>query len=515
MNKYIYIQLLVFSLLMSTSCNDWLNIDPKGQVEASKLLTDEKGYNSALGGVYYKLSDESLYGRELSFGAIEILSQYWSVASNSSHRYFALQKYDFIDSKSVGIINGFWSNLYKGITQTNQILESLAVNRNTINNADLFEGETYALRAFMHFELLKLYGPVLRTKADFEKPAIAYRDKFDVVARKFESSTSVFEKIIADLKTALELLENDPIKIVGREGDSNESLLMYDNILRRRGTRMNYYAVLGLLSRAELFRGDKAAAYTYAKRLLDECKANTINNEPVFKLNPKENFNNSTDVFRDIICENEFLFALYRDDLYKVTGDFFAFKDYNGSSNSFIKITNDNYTNIVNYVYGRTPDGAGTDYRLKFWFANHDAISDGYGFVKLKAPKPTGASPSYIYWPEIPMMKFSEIYYIACECQIGVNNTLAFEYLNTVREARGLPAMTEILSDDMLEEYLTRELRKDMFGEGQMFAYYKRKFKPINVSANETIQPLELNFVLPIPDSEYEFSPNVKPESNN
>lgn len=514
MNKYIYIPLLVFSLLLSTSCNKWLNIDPKSQVEATKLLTDEKGYNSALGGVYYKLSADELYGRELTFGSIEILSQYWSVSSNNKHNYFALQKYNYLDTKSVTIIDKFWSNLYAGITQTNQIIESLDVNRNSIDNSNLFEGEAYALRAFMHFELLKLYGPVLRTQADFAKPAIAYRDKFDVIARKFESSDKVFEKIIADLTIALELMKDDPIKIKGREGDSNESLLQYNNVLKRRGTRMNYYAVLGLLSRAELFRGNKAEAYIYAKRLMDECKANIINNEPVFRLNPKESFNSSNELSRDLICENEFLFALYRDDLYKVAGELFAFKDFTSKGNDYIKITTDNYTNILNYVYGRTPDGAGTDYRLKYWFAKHDVISNAYGFVKLKKPMMSNTNPPVAYWPEIPIMKFSEIYYIACECQIGVNNGLAMEYLNAVRESRGLPVMTEIPTDELLEEYLTREIRKDMFGEGKMFTYYKRKFKSIDVSAKETIKPLEANFVLPIPDSEYEFSPNEKPNND-
>lgn len=515
MNKYIYIPLLVFSLLLSTSCNKWLNLDPKSQVEATKLLTDEKGYNSALGGVYFNLSSEELYGRELTMGSIEILSQYWSVSSNTKHNYYALQRYDFTDKRSVTIIDEFWSRLYAGITQANHIIESLEVNGSTIDNSNLFAGEAYALRAFMHFELLKLYGPVLRSQADFEKPAIAYRDKFDVIARKFDSSEKVFEKIVADLKKALELMKDDPIKIKGREGDSNESLLLYNNILKRRGTRMNYYAVLGILSRVELYRGEKAAAYTYAKRLMDECVANIVGTNPVYHLNPKEIFNHNSELTRDIICQSEFLFALYRDDLYKVAGELFAFKDYDYKSEKYIRITADNYTNILNYVYGRTPDGAGTDYRLKYWFAKHDAISNSYGFVKLKQPLMSNTNPPVAYWPEIPIMKFSEIYYIACECQIGINNTLAQEYLNTVRETRGLPVITEVLTDDLLEEYLTREMRKDLFGEGQMFAYYKRKFKAINVSAKETIQPLEANFVLPIPESEYEFSPNEKPKSNN
>ncbi|MEG0796881.1 MAG: hypothetical protein RR397_10330 [Odoribacter sp.] len=71
------IYLILFFAFPFISCNSWLDVTPQGQVEASDMLSSEKGYNSALGGVYYTLSSSTLYGKELSYGLMDLLAQYW------------------------------------------------------------------------------------------------------------------------------------------------------------------------------------------------------------------------------------------------------------------------------------------------------------------------------------------------------------------------------------------------------------------------------------------------------
>ena len=53
MKKIISI-LSVATLMLCSSCNDWLNVTPQGQVEAEDLYETTKGCNSAVGGVYYQ-----------------------------------------------------------------------------------------------------------------------------------------------------------------------------------------------------------------------------------------------------------------------------------------------------------------------------------------------------------------------------------------------------------------------------------------------------------------------------
>lgn len=53
--------------------------------------------------------------------------------------------------------------------------------RDDIDNYNLLLGEVYALRAFAHMELFELFGPVIHTKADLLKNAIAYRTAYNNV----------------------------------------------------------------------------------------------------------------------------------------------------------------------------------------------------------------------------------------------------------------------------------------------------------------------------------------------
>ena len=54
------------------------------------------------------------------------------------------------------------------------------------------------------------------------------------------------------------------------------------------------------------------------------------------------------------------------------------------------------------------------------------------------------------------------------------------------------------------------EYYKEFIGEGCMFLFYKRLFASIYVKQGVVIAPLDANFVFPIPDAEYEYSPNEK-----
>ena len=64
--KFKYI-LVLMTALAFTSCNNWLDVTPQGEVEGEDLLTNEKGYNAALNGIYYNLTSTTLYGKELSW----------------------------------------------------------------------------------------------------------------------------------------------------------------------------------------------------------------------------------------------------------------------------------------------------------------------------------------------------------------------------------------------------------------------------------------------------------------
>lgn len=317
-------------LLFTTSCNNWLDITPQGQVEAEDLYATTKGCNSAVGGIYYTLSSSSLYGQNLSYGLIDVLAQYYDFSTNTSHNYYQLAQYDYADQSAVGAFGTIWHELYYAVAQCNAFIEYSAPHRDKIGNYELLLGEVYGLRALAHMQLFELFGPVIHTVADLSKPSIAYRTVYNNVSQSFDSGETVLTKAAEDLTQALELLKNDPLRDseTGRRGDMNTSVLDYQDVLNYRGARMNYFCVTGLLARLEMLRKNPDMAYTYATRVMEEA-------EGIITLIDKANIMNDN-VSSDHNYSTEMLGSFYVNNLYELTNPLFGMDGETSESGQFI-----------------------------------------------------------------------------------------------------------------------------------------------------------------------------------
>lgn len=495
--------------MLFPSCNDWLNVTPQGQIEAEDLYETTKGCNSVVGGIYYTLSSSNLFGQNLTYGMMDILAQYWDLSTTTTHIYYRATLYDYNDTNVISNFNTVWQQLYYAIAQCNAFIYYSEPYQNSIDNYDLLLGEVYGLRALAHMELFEIFGPVIHTTADLQKSAIAYRTEYNNISQQFDTGEVVLQKAADDLNRALELLADDPIRDpeVGREGDLNTSVLDYQDILNFRGARMNYFCALGLMARLEMLRKDTDAAYTYATRIINESK------DILSLADPNNIASNTTSSIWNY--STEMLGSFYVNNLYDITDIFFGMGGGTSSSDlNGIFINQNRVDAMTNYIYGRTPDGSGQDNRL-LWF-QYNTEHQNYDFMKVKqaASRQTMINP-YAYYPEIPIMRLSEVYYIACETQIGKDNALALDYLNTVRASRRLDALSGPYDDDVLLEYLVREARKDFIGDGRMFFMYKRLFYDIYTVSGRTITANDNNFVIPIPDNEYEYANIEKPGSDS
>lgn len=502
MKKYVYLLLMLLGILPFASCKKWLDVDPKAQISATDLLSTNEGYASALGGVYYTLSKPSLYGKELQYNLLDVLAQYWDVNA-TTHSMYQAGKYNYQDQNTLLKINAIWSDMYMAIANTNQILQSLEkTDAKTISHYNLIKGEALGLRAYIHMELLKMFGQVIKTDG-MDKPAIPYRTNFDHTAKKFETTRAVLQLIDKDLNEAKVLLADDPIKTLGRIGGANSTgSLNYDAILDRRGSRMNCYAVLGLLARNAQLRGDQDGAYQYAMQLINEVKTN---NNVIRFTAANEIYTPSIVNFRDIKFSAEMIFSLYDRDQYKNAGPLFGYPDYAQSSNQGLLV---NYSRMKNFVYASTTDGSGDDYRFKYWFPSAGSPI----FLKfIAAVESSGLGVGY--YPEFCLMRLPEMYFIAAESQIGKNNQLVLDLLNQVRVTRGLIqplSLNTLNTNEALLTAIVNEERREYLGEGQLFLLHKRLFRDIIMDNGSKITASASIFVFPIPDSEYEFSPNVK-----
>jgi hypothetical protein len=150
-----------------------------------------------------------------------------------------------------------------------------------------------------------------------------------------------------------------------------------------------------------------------------------------------------------------------------------------------------------------TGSGNASDYRYTSWFDNNVTATN----VPSKFFQDNNLP--YELQGIVPVIRVSEMYYIAAECA-NRNNLIAAgtSLLNNVRQARGLPALNAagITSTDSLSTEIMREYQKEFVQEGQTFFYYKRLNKNLRqVTGTTAVIPADV-YVFPVPDKEKEYN---------
>lgn len=503
-----YILSLVLLIPFFTSCTDWLDVTPKQHVLEEDLLKDSQGYSGALAGVYYKLTDAKAFGGRFTFLDADILGQYW-IPPGTSYTYLYDYEYAFADHNSY--FNEVWSTLYGIVGGANLIIEAIQKNGNSIQYSDLIEGEAIGLRALAHFELFRLFGPVLLEPEDLSKECIIYRKKFNTEYVDFITTEEVLDEIKTDLLRAKELLEKDPIRISGGRSDDNSGVMNFNDILYYRVSRMNYYAVVGLLIRLEMYLKNEDQAYAYIEELLEELKGKSDVKNHIKFVDVAEMLGSRPYDEKDTPFSSEFLFSFYYNDLYEYTKVIFGNQ---GRGEGAIALDQWAFTYMTENVYQGVKGGSGSDIRYKCWFKQKGMVNSIYEIQKFLPSKILYISSSdptipfreaiYPYQPEIGYITLGEIYLTAFECQIGKDNKLALKYLNTLRKARNLDEMSANVnySDEELYEQLLLESKKEYLASGRLFHLHKRLYKPITKLTGLVVPPSRKIFEFPIPNEE-------------
>lgn len=479
MNKsFIIFTSILFLFLYS--CNDWLDITPLGQADDDKMFQNDDGFHQVLAGSYSLLTSDSVYGTELTIGFPEEIVRYWNKRSE-------FYDFNYADADAAARISGTWNKMYEIIANLNLLLDH-AKDRNESNleNYNLIVGEAKGLRAYLHLDLLQLFGPVL--KDGLNQPSIPYREEFSNKITKRLSADEVIKKIKTDLEDAYQLLKNDPIKQYGRR-DTTTDTRPENNAFayRYRGLRMNYYAVCATLARVHLLSGDKVKALKYAQEIIDASH--------IFKLLERSEM---IEKGPDLMFQSEIIWGVYDTEIKTHISDKLAYARYNIDAN------------FKNYVY-YLGDGYGLadDYRNSYWW-ERTTTTPAYDVLKKYKRNIEATGYDATYWDRIiGMIRLSEVYYIAAEANIGTNNAEALRLLTAVRTARNvsreLPA--NLPSNEAVLEQVVYEYLKEFWGEGKLFYTYKRLFHPIIVRSS-TIPPSKAIFEIPIPKNEIEHGGN-------
>ena len=143
-----------------------------------------------------------------------------------------------------------------------------------------------------------------------------------------------------------------------------------------------------------------------------------------------------------------------------------------------------------------------SDLRYKIWLDKNVEIEGG---IYKEVMKYQTTSTDSLYSQLIPMLRVSEAFYIAAECEGEEDRDAGIAWLNKVRNARLLQGLQ--WSD--YESALESEYMREFIGEGQMFFFYKRKNYdelPSAYDPNEIISMTPTDYVLWIPENETKYN---------
>jgi len=463
-----YLASFILSLALTStlcSCNDWLAVDMEDAIMEDKIFSDDDGYKAVLNGVYVKMNNN--YATTLTTTVIDVMAQYWDVRKNSNHKFFVYADYDFTDDAFETTNEAVWTNQYDQIANINNLIEHIDAADTKISATyhDIIKGEALALRGFLHFDLMRLYGPIYGDKTE-NTTCIPYQETSSKEIQPLLPAKTVMEKVIKDLSDALALLVNDPIRTDGvmaeDTDDPNET-----NDLRYRQYRLNYYAVKALLARAYLWIGDKGKALVEAKELIAENEERSI-----FKWTPKADVQASSNP--DRLFSTEVIFALYDSSRENVYDSYFNHTaDYN-TVLTFKGETLEAVDGKMTYFYNDNNDiRRGSN----FWSEEALEQTSDFGSSTQKAicfGKYDDISTTAPLRYMIPLIRMSEIYLIAAECSDDLNESIGF--INKIRVNRNCVdlELTEDDTEETKQSYITNEFMREMIGEGQLYFYYKR-----------------------------------------
>lgn len=475
------ITILFLSALALGSCSGWLDVTPRSEVKQEHLFRNEAGFRAALYGVYLDMGERQLYGDNLSMGFLDVLGQYYTIGT-SENSFYEASRYNYGAANVKSTIGDIWNAGYEVIANINNMLDQLEKKDDDFFSDPryygILRGEGLALRALIHFDLLRLFAPSPAAGLDAE--GIPFVESVSKTPSPQLTVRQMIGRCLDELEEASELLyEVDPIsphfaeyedsKIISGDWVNQNSYINDGGFFMERKARMNYLAVRALMARIELYGGNATKAAEYAYECLESGRFG--------------------------VGEN--LFALHQDALSRISESHFF---------STATISSGLLLSEPNRAYFYESQRYGADKRLTDYFTSTGDYLIMSRFTR-KATDSEISKPQYM-----SILSASEVYLIYAEC--ASSQTDRYDYLNDERAQFALVGNDRLNPADNpdLQNELYKEYRKRFIGEGQIFYYMKRTgMTKVERAQGEVIavNPGAYSMMDYLPENEYHYG-NIK-----
>lgn len=500
MKKLVSITILLGALAFS-SCNKYLDVTPQAQTTKDQIFSTEKGFRDALTGAYIQMKSNNTYGGSLMWGNIEFMARNWDVVSANSVALNSLANANYTDATVRSWLDNTYADLYKVVASVNSILERIDAQKGifTGNNYSLIKGEALALRAFNHFDVLRMYGPMPDNPG--QGPLLPYVTEVTHEIITPVGYNEFAQHILSDLDAAEALLKDtDPIRTyslaeLNPPTNINTPPVVADNFYMYRQIRLNYYAVLALKARVYMYLSttepaNKINAAKYAQMVVD---ARDHFGAPTFRLGKESD---------------------------RVSGDYLMSSEHIASLSVY------NLDAIATGTFGELGSLARSDFNVQdgFYFLNNlFPVAERTSDVRWKEMWVYRVNnPSYVMYRkfnqrasnpvlQVPLLRLSEMYLILTECATAKEEAEAAygAYCNE----KGIPFPTGFNTagwETDRRNKIIREYVRELYAEGQTFFTYKR----LNVSTLPASWTAAYytgtvaRYVVPKPDREINYHNN-------
>ncbi|GGA82279.1 membrane protein [Flavobacterium palustre] len=458
--KNIYI-LLVLVAVVTSSCEDFLNTEPKNKIALEQYYTDEEGLTQALAGVYDPLGAEALYGNNL-FYKLEACTDEGFYARSAQKIGVEVYSFDFTN---VDIAN-MWSTLYTGVNRANDLIAHIDVPQMDEDKRQQILGEALFLRGYYYFMLVSRFGDVPLKMKPTTSP--------NNVQIPRTPTAEVYAQILKDMTEA----ETKVSTITDLGYPSRISKTVVQGILARVCLQMAGYPLMDTAKYAD--------ALSWSKKVIDSGEHalnTTYDTDPALaSFNPTIAINTSNNAYRQIFINMardvydikesmwEIEFKGNRADGLQETGRL-------GSQNG-ITMTGVNFESTLGYCYGfirgtsrlfnvYNKYGTGTMDLRRDWTLTTYTFNGSTGAKVAITNKTTPYGRDCAKWRReyevlqpknknhtpinFPVLRYADVLLMHAEAENQVNGpTNAYQYVNQVRRRGfGLPINTTSLVADL------------------------------------------------------------------
>jgi hypothetical protein len=498
--RKIFLILTIISGLL-TSCEDFLEKKPYTSIPDFEMFTDVEGAQSALNGIYDRITSENYYGRLIY--AYEGSKGPDFYVEDTGNRFETENAYRETSTSS-GQATRAWNTIYKVVFLCNNVLANIDLIEGDTDEIRRIKGEVLALRGLAYFDLMRLfaYPPVFSIQGGAN-----YNDKYKWGVPLLLTQEDNIDAATNPPKRAEASVCYDQIV-----SDLSEAVTNLNGISSGKGC-VNYHAANALLARVNLYLGKWADVISSGEEAISGSMIsyddyNTTyfqpyNSENIWELDYSETDNLSSNSLNYLVR--------------------YPTIDKPGDPDDGEVAEHIGYAGYGGNIYLRnTLRAIPSDVRQ--YLICDSRLGDSTGVRKY-----IGQNGNHNVF-NIPIVRLPEVYLTLAEAYAENGNLAkAEEYLNNVYEARTGLTYTASSKEQTIKDILT-ERRKELVLEGHTYWDHFRRSIPFDREAEGSVSDdvshidfenpgdtptgVMHQFIYPIPQDEMEVNTNIRDQQN-